>query len=111
MPRWSTAHAEGVVHRDVKPANVFLDEVGNFYLGDFGIALEATEVSDPTAALSAGSPAYASPEQLRREPVGPPADVHGLGISINEALTGRLPFPTAAGQAELLQNQIARPDP
>ena len=107
----ATAHAEGVVHRDVKPANVFLDEVGNFYLGDFGIALEAAELSDPTAALSAGSPAYASPEQLRREPVGPPADVHGLAISIYEALTGRLPFPTAASQAELLQHQLHDPIP
>ena len=102
----ATAHGAGVVHRDVKPANVFLDESGNFYLGDFGIALEAAELSDPAAALSAGSPAYASPEQLRREPIGPSADVHGLGISIYEALTGRLPFPSAISQADLLQRQL-----
>ena len=107
----ATAHAAGVVHRDVKPANVLLDEAGHFYLGDFGIALEATQLSDPTAALSAGSPAYASPEQLRREPLGPSADVHGLGISIYEALTGRLPFPSAATQAELLRRQLHDPIP
>lgn len=107
----SVAHGAGVVHRDVKPANVFLDEAGNFYLGDFGIALEASELSDPTAALSAGSPAYASPEQLRREPIGPSADVHGLGISIYEALTGRLPFPSAISQADLLRRQLYDPIP
>jgi WD40 repeat protein len=107
----STAHAAGVVHRDVKPANVLLDEAGNFYLGDFGIALEAAELSDPSAALSAGSPAYASPEQLRRQPIGPSADVHGLGISIYEALTGKLPFPSAISQADLLQRQLHDPIP
>ena len=107
----ATAHAAGVVHRDVKPANIFLDELGNYYLGDFGIALEAAELADPTAALSAGSPAYASPEQLRREPIGPTADVHGLGVSIYEALTARLPFPDAATQAELLDHQLNDPIP
>lgn len=107
----AAAHASGVVHRDVKPANVFLDEVGNFYLGDFGIALEATDVADPAATLSAGSPAYASPEQLRREAVGPPADVHGLGIAVYEALTARLPFPEAVTEAQLLQRQLNDPIP
>jgi DNA-binding SARP family transcriptional activator len=103
------AHRAGVVHRDVKPANVFLDEAGNFYLGDFGIALEGADLADPAAALSAGSPAYASPEQLRREPVGPPADVHGLGVTVYEALTGQLPFPGAMTRADLLQRQLNEP--
>ena len=107
----TAAHRAGVIHRDVKPANVFLDDEGNYYLGDFGIALEAAELGDPTAALSAGSPAYAAPEQLRRERVGPTADVHGLGISLYEALTAQLPFPQAASEAELLQRQLNQPIP
>ena len=107
----SVAHRAGVVHRDVKPANVFCDDGGHFYLGDFGIALDAAETSDPTAALSAGSPAYASPEQLRREPVGAPADVYGLAISLYEALTGRLPFPDVSTNAELLHRQLHDPIP
>ncbi|MCP3855402.1 MAG: protein kinase [Actinomycetia bacterium] len=104
----ATAHRAGIVHRDVKSANILLDEDGNAYLSDFGIALE---VADPEAALSAGSPAYASPEQLRREPVGPSADVHGLAIAVYEALTGRLPFPDEPNQAALLQRQLHDPIP
>lgn len=107
----TAAHRAGVVHRDVKPANVFLDDDGNFYLGDFGIALDAASASDPESALSAGSPAYASPEQLLRQPVGPSADVHGLAITLFEALTARLPFPDATSQAELLQRQLSDPIP
>ncbi len=107
----AAAHRARVVHRDVKPANVFLDDDGNFYLGDFGIALDAASVNDPESALSAGSPAYASPEQLLRKPVGPGADVHGLAITLFEALTARLPFPDAANQAELLQRQLHDPIP
>ncbi len=111
----SVAHSAGVVHRDVKPANIFSDDVGNFYLGDFGIALEAANAAGlgigAAAALSAGSPAYASPEQLKRQAVGPAADVHGFGISIYEALTARLPFPDAVNQADLLQRQMHDPIP
>ena len=107
----AAAHRTGVVHRDVKPANVFLDADGHFYLGDFGIAIESDEADDPTAALSLGSPAYASPEQLRRQPVSPTADVHGLGITVYEALTGRLPFPDATSRADLLERQLTQTIP
>ena len=107
----SMAHRAGVVHRDVKPANILLDDEGNSFLTDFGIALAESERADPKVALSAGSPAYASPEQLRREPVGPSADVHGLAIAVYEALTGRLPFPDEPNQAALLQRQLNDPIP
>ena len=105
------SHCAGVVHRDVKPANILLDDDGNAYLTDFGIALEAADSADPEAALSAGSPAYASPEQLRREPVGPQADVHGLAIAVFEALAGHLPFPDEPDQASQLRRQLHDPIP
>ncbi len=105
------AHRHGVVHRDVKPANILLDDEGRAYLSDFGIAVEEAEDANPEAWLSNGSPAYASPEQLRREAVGPESDVHGLGIAVFEALTGRVPFPEETTMAGLLERSLNDPIP
>ena len=107
----SFAHGHGVIHRDVKSANILLDEQGYAYLTDFGIAHDGVITHQPADSISIGSPAYASPEQLRREPVGPPADVHGLGIVLYEVLTGRLPFGDAVDQAALVRRQLNDPLP
>ncbi len=101
----AAAHRSGVVHRDVKSANILLDEEGNAYLSDFGIARDAAHLLDPDGFSSAGSPAYASPEQLRRETVAATADIHGLGIVIYEALVGRLPFADT-DRASLIARQL-----
>ena len=107
-----TAHGVGVIHRDVKSANVVVDAEGNFYLTDFGIAFTGSASSDVLAtALSTGSPAYASPEQLRREPLDSRTDVYGFGITLFEAATGRLPFIDASTQAELVRRQLEDPVP
>ncbi|MEL7155079.1 MAG: protein kinase [Actinomycetota bacterium] len=105
------AHRAGVIHRDVKPGNILLDHEGNGYLGDFGIAVEEAERLDPEAWLSNGSPAYAAPEQLRREPVGPTADIYALGVTLYEALTAQVPFPTETTMAGLLDRQLNDPIP
>ncbi|MGI9624735.1 MAG: protein kinase domain-containing protein, partial [Acidimicrobiales bacterium] len=107
----ASAHRAGIVHRDVKSANILLDDEGNAYLTDFGIAVEVLGEENPAAALSEGSPAYAAPEQLRKQEVGPPADVHGLAIAAYECLVGRLPFYDADDQAELLRRQLFEPIP
>ena len=107
----TAAHARGVVHRDVKAANVLFDDQGNAFLADFGIALEATRSGGPEAALSQGSPAYASPEQIRRQPLGPEADVFSFGIVLFESLTGTLPFPATASLDELVEHQLNDPIP
>lgn len=102
----SAAHAHNIIHRDVKTGNIMFDESGNAFLGDFGIALEASESTGPAAAFSTGSPAYSAPEQIRREPLGPPADVFSLGVVLFECVTGTLPFADSGSVAELVERKL-----
>jgi serine/threonine protein kinase len=86
-------HAESVIHRDVKPANVYLCDDGRVVLTDFGIACMAghDEIYSPDGVL-AGSPAYISPEQLRGVRPEPAADLFSLGATLFAAVEGRNAF-------------------
>ena len=83
------AHVNQVIHRDVKPANIMLDQGGNIYLTDFGIA---QNLSSTTSLSFAGTPAYMAPEQIRGEKPSPATDVYAAGAMFFEMLTGRRPF-------------------
>jgi serine/threonine-protein kinase len=85
------AHEVGIVHRDVKPANVFLDAAGGAKLGDFGAAHLQDFGQTQTGGLI-GTLAYISPEQVTGDRIGPEADLYSLGCTLYEALTGRPPF-------------------
>ena len=84
------AHANGVVHCDVKPGNVMIDRGGNIYLTDFGIARHAESATTTFAA--AGTAAYMPPEQIKGEMVSPATDVYALGVILYEMVTGKRPF-------------------
>lgn len=102
----ATAHAQNVVHRDLKPSNILLDEDGNAYLTDFGIALDLLRHGGdgPGERGIAGSPAYLAPEQARREPVTSQTDIYSLGITLYEMLTGSHPFPGETGVERLFKH-------
>jgi serine/threonine-protein kinase len=88
----AAAHARGLVHRDVKPANVMLTASGAKVV-DFGIAAVAGETGEPSpGGVVLGTPAYLAPERLAGGPVRPATDVYGLGLVLYRALTGRLPW-------------------
>ena len=88
------AHARGVLHRDVKPANVVFDQRGAPVLVDFGLARVQDAASLSQSGQLLGTPAYMAPEQVRgsREGLGPASDVYGLGALLYACLTGRAPF-------------------
>ncbi|MCO1653791.1 serine/threonine-protein kinase [Pseudonocardia humida] len=94
-------HEEGVVHRDVKPANILLDRDGRPRLADFGIARldGATKVTH--TGMVVGTAAYMAPEQVRGDDVSAPADVYSLGLVLVEALTGEREYPGSAVEAAI----------
>lgn len=95
------AHREGIVHRDVKPGNVRITSDDRALLLDFGLARDLTGSDATITADFAGSPAYAAPEQLYGKPVDGRTDVYALGVTLYQALSGRVPF-----EADSLAQQI-----
>jgi len=93
------AHANGVVHCDVKPGNVMIDHGGNIYLTDFGIARHAE--SSLTTYDVAGTPSYMSPEQILGQSVTPATDIYSLGVILYEMVTGQRPFRDAETLVEV----------
>ena len=108
------AHRQGIVHRDVKPANVMIDTDGNPMLMDFGLArFEQSEEKLTHEGTVMGTPAYMSPEQASGhiDQVGPASDQCSLGVMLYEMLSGKLPFegPIATVIANVIHREPDRP--
>ena len=105
-------HEQGLIHRDVKPANVLVGRDGRVRLTDFGIArlIDAAKVT--ATGFTIGTASYLSPEQVTGKPVGPPSDVYSLGLVLLECLTGEREYAGTAVETAMarLHRQPRVPD-
>ena len=104
------AHTGGVIHRDVKPANVLFDENGRAKLLDFGIAKLAQTQGVTATHQVMGTVEYMSPEQASGAEIDARSDIYSLGIVLYEMLTGRVPFKAQSVAAVLKSHQYAMPE-
>jgi len=108
----SAAHAQGVIHRDIKPGNIMLTPTGQVKVADFGIARMTTtaETVAQTAAVL-GTASYLSPEQAQGEPVDGRSDIYSLGCVLYEMVTGRPPFLGDSPVAVASKHVLEQPKP
>lgn len=110
------AHAQGFVHRDVKPDNILLDASGNAKLADLGLARSLSEAVEREGSLTVGSvvgtPYYMSPEQAEGRPVDARSDIYALGATFYHLLTGAPPFVAESAVGVITKHLTdPRPDP
>src|SRR5262249_2226949 len=103
------AHAERVVHRDVKPANILISADGQVKVGDFGVARLAEGSTDGASATIVGTPRYMAPEQARGRRATPATDVYSVGIVVYEMLAGSPPFTDRSAVELALRHLHDRP--
>jgi serine/threonine protein kinase len=106
----AAAHSHNILHRDIKPGNILVDEQGEPYLADFGLARLIGEHGLTQHGVFVGTPHYCSPEQVALEDLDERSDIYTLGLVIFEMATGQRPFE-AATVAEILAMQRSTPPP
>jgi len=106
----AAAHGHNILHRDIKPGNILVDDEGEPYLADFGLARLIGEHGVTHHGVFVGTPHYCSPEQVALQELDERSDIYGLGLVIFEMATGRRPFE-AGTVAEVLAMQRSTPPP
>jgi tRNA A-37 threonylcarbamoyl transferase component Bud32 len=104
------AHAENIVHRDIKPGNIFLGQDGKVKVGDFGIARAGGESGGTIVGAMVGAPHYLSPEQVEGKDAQTRSDLYSVGIVLYEMLAGHVPF-RAETQLAVMHMQATSPPP
>lgn len=104
------AHAEGVVHRDLKPQNILIDQHDHIYVSDFGLAKSLeSDLGMTQTGQFLGTPRYMSPEQAEIGPVDHRSDLYAFGLILCEMLTGKLPFEPTHSTMQLMYQRVHTP--
>ena len=104
------AHGRGIIHRDIKGANILIDTDGRILVSDFGIARAVEDVALTASGAVVGTPAFMSPEQCSGQPLGPQCDQYSLGVVAFQMVTGSVPF-TAPTLPAIMQHHFFTPVP
>src|SRR5262249_45006017 len=107
----AAAHSQGLIHRDVKPANILLENGGRGKLTDFGLARAVDDSATSRLGVAVGTPEYMAPEQARGEAVDHRADLFSLGSVLYAMCTGRSPFRADGTMATLKRVCEDEPEP
>lgn len=104
-------HTRNIIHRDIKPSNILFDETGMAYVHDFGVAKRLKSDAITRADVMIGSPAYLSPEQIKKQHITPQTDVYIMGITLFEAITEKHPFEDVYTKMQLILRHLQSPLP